>query len=106
MDRGLTPTEKDEKLILVAGINVQNYGTPELLRYLRAERARGTSIGAICSGAYILAEAGFLQHRKAAIHWEYHDVFAERFPLVKLTKSVFVADELFATASGGQLWRI
>lgn len=101
VDRGLTPTEKNEKLILVSGINVQNYGTPELLRYLRAERARGTSIGAICSGAYILAEAGFLQDRKAAIHWEYHDVFAERFPLVKLTKSVFVADELFATASGG-----
>jgi transcriptional regulator GlxA family with amidase domain len=101
VDRGLTPCEKGEKLILVSGLNVQNHVTPELLRYLRAERARGTQIGAICSGAYILAEAGFLEERKAAVHWEYHDVFAERFPSVNLTKSVFVADEKFVTASGG-----
>ena len=101
VDRGLTPTQKGEKLILVSGINVQNHVSPELLRFLRAERVRGTEIGAICSGAYILAEAGFLQDRKAAVHWEYHDVFAERFPSVNLTKSVFVADEKFVTASGG-----
>jgi transcriptional regulator GlxA family with amidase domain len=101
VDRGLTPSERGEKLILVSGINVQHHVTPELLRYLRAERARGTPIGAICSGAYVLAEAGFLEERKAAVHWEYHDVFAERFPSVNLTKSVFVADEKFVTASGG-----
>jgi transcriptional regulator GlxA family with amidase domain len=101
VDRGLTPTGRDEKLILVSGINVQNHVTPDLLRYLRAERVRGTSIGAICSGAFVLAEAGFLEERKAAVHWEYHDVFAERFPSVRLTKSVFVADEKFVTASGG-----
>ena len=101
VDRGLTPTERDEKLILVSGINVQNHVSPDLLRYLRAERVRGTSIGAICSGAFVLAEAGFLEERKAAVHWEYHDVFAERFPSVRLTKSVFVADEKFVTASGG-----
>jgi transcriptional regulator GlxA family with amidase domain len=101
VDRGLSSAERNEKLILVSGMNVQSHVTPELLRYLRAERARGTSIGAICSGAFILAEAGFLEERKAAVHWEYHDVFAERFPSVNLTKSVFVADEKFVTASGG-----
>ena len=101
VDRGLTPAGRDEKLILVSGINVQNHVTLDLLRYLRAERVRGTSIGAICSGAFVLAEAGFLEERKAAVHWEYHDVFAERFPSVRLTKSVFVADEKFVTASGG-----
>lgn len=101
VDRGLTPALKDEKLILVSGINVQNHVSPELLRFLRAERVRGAQIGAICSGAFVLAEAGFLEERKAAVHWEYHDVFAERFPSVRLTKSVFVADEKFVTASGG-----
>lgn len=99
--RGLSPVERGEKLILVSGINVQRHVTPKLLRYLRSERARGTSIGAICSGAYILAEAGFLDGRRAAVHWENHDVFAERFPAVNLTRSVFVADETFITASGG-----
>lgn len=101
VDRGLSPCDRGEKLILVSGINVQNHVTPDVVRYLRTERARGTSIGAICSGAYILAEAGFLKDRKAAVHWEYHDIFAERFPSVNLTRSVFVADETFVTASGG-----
>lgn len=101
VDRGLAPAERGEKLMIVSGINVQNHVTLELLRYLRAERARGTAIGAICSGAFILAEAGFLDQRRAAVHWEYHDVFAERFPSVDLTRSVFVADDKFVTASGG-----
>lgn len=101
VDRGLAPLERGEQLILVSGINVQNHVTPQLLNYLRAERVRGVSIGAICSGAYILAEAGFLDGRKAAVHWEYHDLFAEKYPSVDLTKSVFVADEKFVTASGG-----
>lgn len=101
VDRGLAPLGRDDRLMIVSGINVQNHATAELRRYLRAERARGAQIGAICSGAYILAEAGFLDGRRAAVHWEFHDVFAERFPSVNLTKSVFVADEKFVTASGG-----
>lgn len=101
VDRGLTPLSRDDRLIVVSGINVQNQVTPDLLRHLRSQRARGTQIGAICSGAYILAEAGFLDNRRAAVHWEFHDIFAERFPSVKLTKSVFVSDEKFITASGG-----
>ncbi len=101
VDRGLTPLERGEKLFLVSGINVQHHVTARLLNYLRAERVRGVPIGAICSGAYILAEAGFLDGRRAAVHWEYHDLFAELYPSVNLTKSVFVADEKFVTASGG-----
>lgn len=101
VERGLAPLGRDGRLIIVSGINVQYHATPDMLRYLRGERARGTQIGAICSGSYILAEAGFLDGRRAAVHWEYHDVFAERFPSVNLTKSVFVADEKFVTASGG-----
>lgn len=101
VDQGLAPLSRDDRLMVVSGINVQRHTKPELLRYLRGERARGIQIGAICSGAYVLAEAGFLDGRRAAVHWEFHDVFAERFPSVNLTKSVFVADEKFVTASGG-----
>lgn len=101
VDRGLCPAHRGETLMVVSGINVQNRVTPELLKYLRSERAHGTPIGAICSGAFVLAAAGFLDGRKAAVHWEFHDVFAERFPTVDLTKSVFVADDRFVTASGG-----
>jgi transcriptional regulator GlxA family with amidase domain len=58
-------------------------------------------IGALCSGAWILAKGGFLNGMAAAIHWEYHDAFMEEFPEVHLVRNVFVADMRHVTASGG-----
>ena len=58
-------------------------------------------LGAICSGAYVLATAGLLEGIPCAIHWEFHDGFSESFPNVPLRKSVFVADQKIITSSGG-----
>lgn len=88
-------------LFILSGLGVQSAATPNLLSGIRSSRATGTRIGALCSGAYVLAEAGLLNNRRAAIHWDYHDSFMEEFPLVNLSKSVFVADEKIITASGG-----
>ncbi|EYD77287.1 Transcriptional regulator, AraC family [Rubellimicrobium mesophilum DSM 19309] len=101
VDRGLDPLDRDERLFVVSGLNVERRVTPEILAYLRRERVRGRGIGAICSGAYVLAEAGFLAGVEAAIHWAYHDLMAERFPEVILRPNVFVAGPRFDTASGG-----
>ncbi|MCV2866134.1 GlxA family transcriptional regulator [Albidovulum sediminicola] len=101
VDRGFQQIERDERLFLISGIGVQNQITPGLLNYLRRERARGSRIGAICSGAYVLAMAGFLDGIDTAIHWEFHDLFTEKFPAVRLVRNVFVAHEKFVTASGG-----
>ncbi len=80
---------------------MRNHVSRPLLATLRRERARGTNISALCSGAWLLAEAGFLDGMQAAIHWEYHDAFMEAFPEINLVRSVFVADEKYMTASGG-----
>ncbi|WP_343116624.1 GlxA family transcriptional regulator [Ostreiculturibacter nitratireducens] len=101
VDRGLEPMERGDRLFLISGLHVQNHTTPALLNYLRRERSRGTPIGAICSGAYVLAMAGFLDDVETAIHWEFHDLFAEKFPAVRLVRNVFVANQKFVTASGG-----
>lgn len=92
---------KADYLFILSGLGVQSAATPNLLAAIRHSRARGTRIGALCSGAYVLAEAGLLDNLRAAIHWDFHDSFMEEFPLVNLTKSVFVAEETIITASGG-----
>ncbi len=92
---------KSDQLFVLSGIHMRNHVSKPLLAALRRERVRGTSIGALCSGAWVLAEAGFLDDMQAAIHWEYHDSFMEAFPEVNLVRSVFVADEKHMTASGG-----
>lgn len=90
-----------DRLFVLSGINMRANTTPELLQILRREKAHGAQFGAICSGAHILAKAGFLDGLETAIHWEYHDSFMEEFPEVNLVRNVFVADEKIITASGG-----
>jgi transcriptional regulator GlxA family with amidase domain len=101
VDGGLAPMSREAWLFVVAGINVERHVTPGLVGHIRRERARGVRIAGCCSGAYILAHAGLLDGLRAAIHWDYHDAFAEEFPQVELCRNVFVADEPFVTASGG-----
>ncbi|NOD35409.1 MULTISPECIES: GlxA family transcriptional regulator [unclassified Ruegeria] len=98
---GLENLAKCDQLFVLSGIHMRKHVTRRLLATLRRARARGTPIGALCSGAWVLAEAGFLDGMQAAIHWEYHDAFMEAFPEVNLVRSVFVADEKHITASGG-----
>lgn len=91
-----------EYLFVLSGINMQNMDHKVLLNALRRiDRTSRTSIGALCSGAYILGQAGFLNGRQATIHWEYHDSFLENFPEVNLVRNMFVGDEKYITASGG-----
>jgi len=97
----LSDIPKCDQMFVLSGIHMKNHVTKRVLALLRRGRAQGIRIGALCSGAWILAEAGMLEGSQAAIHWEYHDSFSERFPQVNLVRNVFVADEKHMTASGG-----
>ncbi|MFV0300951.1 MAG: GlxA family transcriptional regulator [Paracoccus sp. (in: a-proteobacteria)] len=101
VEAGMQPARQVDRLFVISGLNMQDHVTPELLAFLRRERARGTPLGAICSAAYVLARAGFLDGVATAIHWAYHDLFLEEFPEVRLVRNVFVAREKIITASGG-----
>ncbi len=100
VDAGLEPTKGVDRLFVISGINMQLHCSPAVLTYLRRERAAGTALGAICSGAYVLAKAGMLDGMEAAIHWDFHDSFTEEFPKVQLVPNVF-CDRRIITASGG-----
>lgn len=101
VDQGMDPVPSGDILLVLSGIGVEKRISPGLLAYIRRERARGTKIGAICSGAYVLARAGLLDGRRATIHWQFHDGFEELFPDVRLLRSVYVPDAKYPTASGG-----
>jgi transcriptional regulator GlxA family with amidase domain len=98
---GLQALPDCDRLFVLSGVNVRHHVTPALLAALRRARAHGIALGALCSGAYALARAGFLDGQSAAIHWEFHDGFMEDFPDVDLVRSVFVADGPIVSASGG-----
>ena len=101
VDHALDDLPECDQLFVLSGINMRRHITPALLNALRKANRHGTRIGALCSGAWVLAEGGMLDGMKAAIHWDYHDSFMEAFPEVNLVRNVFVADEKHMTASGG-----
>lgn len=92
---------RDDVVIVCGGTEIAREATKPVVAWLRRHARGGGSMGAVCTGAWILAEAGLLEGRKATIHWENHDGFAEAFPEVDLFRSVFVHDGNRLTAAGG-----
>lgn len=65
---------------------------PRLLQALRRTHGRGARLFSICSGAFVLAEAGLLDGLPATTHWRYCEAFAQRFPRVRWQPDVLYVD--------------
>ncbi|MGJ8545511.1 MAG: GlxA family transcriptional regulator [Sulfitobacter sp.] len=101
LDGDLDEMTRDDTLLLCGGIDVQDATSKRLLGWLRREARKGIQVGGLCTAAYSLAKAGLLDGKRATIHWENQDSFAEEFQEVELTKSVFVVDSNRMTTAGG-----
>lgn len=74
---------------------------PEILRLVREAEARGAWVLSVCSGAFVLGEAGLLDGRRSTTHWMYTDALAERFPGTTVDADVlFVEDRRVVTGAG------
>ena len=75
--------------------------TRPLLTWLRRESRRVAAVGAVCTGAQAIAQAGLLDGRRCTIHWENRDSFEEDFPDIELSPNIYVIDQNRYTAAGG-----
>ncbi len=101
LDSDLIELKRDDVVMLCGGMKIQHNTTKRLLNWIRREARKGIAFAGLCTAAYPLAKAGLLDGRRATIHWENQDSFAEEFDEVILTKSVFVADGPRMTTAGG-----
>ncbi len=72
--------------VLVAGGDGSRaaMGDQTLLGAVKAAATAGRRVASVCSGAFVLAQAGVLHGRRATTHWSRTDDFARRFPGVTL----------------------
>jgi transcriptional regulator GlxA family with amidase domain len=71
------------------------------LAFVRGMATRGVRIASVCSGAYILAEAGLLDGRRATTHWQRTRHFVKAYPQVRLEPDrIFVRDGDVWTSAG------
>ncbi|ABD55361.1 GlxA family transcriptional regulator [Jannaschia sp. CCS1] len=101
LDSDLSEVTRDDVVLLCGGIDVANATTKRLLSWVRREARKGPVMAGLCTAGYTLAKAGLLDGKRATIHWENQDSFAEEFEEVTLTKSVFVVDGPRITTAGG-----
>ena len=89
--------------LLVAG----GRGTPEalrdaaLLRWIRRQAPRARRIGSVCSGAFLLAQAGLLDGRRATTHWANCEQLARHYPKVRVEADrIYVRDGRVYSSAG------
>jgi transcriptional regulator GlxA family with amidase domain len=96
------PTESLDTLLVAGGFGVNAAcADPHLVAWVKARATRARRVASVCSGAFLLAEAGLLDGRRAVTHWSRCAEFTRRFPAVRLDPApIFINDGTVWTSAG------
>jgi transcriptional regulator GlxA family with amidase domain len=87
--------------LLVGGSAVAGAVTPGVIKFLRQASEQSRRIASTCTGAFVLAEAGLLDGRRATTHWQRARELQTRFPKVKVEEDrIFIIDGPVWTSAG------
>lgn len=72
-----------------------------LFDWLQAAAARGVTLASVCTGSFVLAEAGLLEGLAATTHWRAAALFRQRYPGVRLEVDQLLVDNGQVICAGG-----
>lgn len=80
----------------------EKHHLPEAIReWLQRQAARGVHIASVCTGAFVLGEAGLLDGKRCTTHWFALDILQARYPHAQvLNSALFVHDQNITTSAG------
>jgi len=95
-------------IIVIPGIEFSLYNDADFkkesegfYKWLYAQYDQGATMVSVCTGAFLLADAGLLKGKKATTHWKAFDLFEQKFPDTELLKNrLFVENERIYTSAG------
>jgi len=112
-DGGLVPTYSGANLattplgsahfdtVIIGGNTGVSPTSSKLLAFISQSAKTARRISSICTGVFVLADAGLLGGRRVTTHWLFTEQLRSRFPDVKLEENrIFVVDGHIWTAAG------
>jgi len=97
---GLDAAE-DADLVVAPAYDYDNPPSEAVLDVFRRAHARGAYLLSVCSGAFLIGEAGLLDGRSCTTHWRHTDELQQRFPAATVDPDVlFVEDDRIITSAG------
>ncbi len=99
--RRIQGEDRPDMVFVCSGVFVERFDSRPIHSWLRQLHRSGTIVGALCTGAWVLAKAGLLDGKRCAIHWENLPGFAEAFPEADVYADLFEVDQNIYTCAGG-----
>jgi transcriptional regulator GlxA family with amidase domain len=94
------PVELDT-LIVAGSPGVDNPASRPCVDWLRQATGGIRRVGGICTGVFLLAEAGLLDGCRAVTHWAFCEELARRYPSIQVEADpIFLRDGRFYTTAG------
>lgn len=98
---GLDGVEGADLVIVPAGVGPDDGPRPHLIQALQRAYDAGAIVLSVCSGAFLLADAGLLDGRRCATHWRYADELQRTHPAITVDRDVLFVDEGRIITSAG-----
>ena len=87
--------------LMISGATIVEPSSGRLLELLRAAMPHTRRMASICTGAFVLAEAGLLATRRATTHWHHATDLQRQHPQVRVEMDrIFVRDGNLWTSAG------
>ncbi|HEX3961538.1 MAG TPA: GlxA family transcriptional regulator [Trebonia sp.] len=88
-------------LLIVPGGPGARHADPQLVSWLRDHARQAGRVASVCTGAFLLAEAGLLAGRRVTTHWAYCAKLAGKYPDITVDPDpIFIKDGNLSTSAG------
>jgi transcriptional regulator GlxA family with amidase domain len=94
------PFSEEPYDLIIIGASMED-ASPETIAFIRHARSHCRRIAATCHAAFVLAEAGLLDGRRATTHWVRANELRSRYPNIRVEEDrIFIADGPVWTSAG------
>jgi len=91
-----------DTLLIAGGAGARGPSDPAVSAWLRKMARQTRRVCSVCTGAFLLANAGLLNGKRATTHWKYVESFARQHPGVSWDPNpIWVQDGNIYTSAGG-----